>query len=146
MANEWGVHHKWLLHMVVSASGELPIIQECCGLCGWFESTHCLLRAWYEVLLCCGIFRWTQEVRRIFVFSGNGRKNILGDFGNNDFIPTRECISKRKKLAYHFRGCFEKGQFRLYYGVSHRGVAETKLVISALRMLALYMRFNGTGI
>ena len=43
-----------------------------------------------------------------------------------------------------FGPVFEKGQFVLYYGVSQ--TIGTKVVISALRMSALYMCFNGTGI
>ena len=46
---------------------------------------------------------------------------------------------------YHFRTCFfEKGQLRLYYCVSHRVEVGTKVVNSVLRMLVLYIYFNGT--
>ena len=38
-------------------------------------------------------------------------------------FSTRDRSSKRRKLASHFHTCFfEKGQFRLDYGVSHMGV------------------------
>ena len=38
---------------------------------------------------------------------------------NGPFLPTWECNSKHTI----FKAVFEKGQFRLYYGVSHRGAA-----------------------
>ena len=41
---------------------------------------------------------------------------------------------------------FQKRQLMPYFGVSHWSVARTEVVKSALKMLALYMCFNGTGI
>ena len=80
-------------------------------------------------------------------FLGMGARILREIWAKRTFLSTWECNSKRRKLAYHFRSCFsKKKQFRLYYGVSHRGAARDESGDFAPRILALYMRFNGTGI
>ena len=80
------------------------------------------------------------------VFSVNGRKNILGDLGKLDLFPYWD-LGQNLIGEHTIFGavCFQKGQHVCYYGVSHWSLG-TKVVTSALRMLALYMYFNGTGI
>ena len=80
-------------------------------------------------------------------FLGMGARIFREIWAKRAFLPTWECNSKLRKLAYHFRSCFLKKDSLGFIMVCHiGGQLGTKVVISALRMLALYMRFNGTGI
>ena len=70
------------------------------------------------------IFGWTHGVRRICVFSGNGRKNIYGDLGKLDLYPHMGGLSQTL-IGEHaiFRAVFSKRTALSYYGVSHWNVA-----------------------
>ena len=86
-------------------------------------------------------------MRRICVFSGNGRKNISGDLGKMDLFTNMGALLKTQEVSIPFSKQFlKKDSLGFIMVCSIRGQLGTKVVISALGMLALYMRFNGTGI
>ena len=86
-------------------------------------------------------------MRGFVPFLGMGARIFREIWAKWTFLPTWERNSKRRKLAYHFQSSFlKKDSLGFLIVCNIGGQLGTKVVISVLGMLALYMRFNGTGI
>ena len=131
------------IYAVVPPSGELKKIQECCNCVDNLQAHivffmrdirhNCVVRFRMDTFVSFLGFRMNTFVS----FLGMGVRIFREIWTKLTFLPTWEgsCFWKRTVIS-------------LYYGVSHMGRGGglgTKVVISALRMLASYMRFNGTG-
>ena len=97
--------HKLLLYVVVSASGELKKIRECCNFVSNLQALfmrdmrfNCVARFsdGYRGWEGCVCFLWTGV-------------RIFGEiWASLTILPSGESSSKRYSIPYHFRTCFLK--------------------------------------